>query len=122
MDRPNKRKLQECEEKVEELEAECEDAQEELHEAKYQYKRALQVWKDAVKRRNVAEDRKKALSTIIRAGRRVWQWKFAFVASCLLERVVGFWRGSKRPGVSKLIKFCFEVFFSSHKAQQGANA
>lgn len=71
MDRPNKRKLQECEEKVEELEGACEDAQEELHEAKYQYKRALQVWKDAVKRRDVAEDRKKALSTIMEVARPV---------------------------------------------------
>lgn len=71
MQKPSKRKLDEYEDKVDELEAACEDAQDELREAKHQYKRALQVWKDAAKRRNVAEDRKKALSTITEVARPV---------------------------------------------------
>ena len=71
MQKPNKRKLDEYEDKVDELEAECEDAKDELRDAKHQYKRALQVWKDAAKRRNVAEDRKKALSTITEVSRLV---------------------------------------------------
>ena len=69
MARPSKRKLTEFEDKVEELEAACEEAQDELHEAKNQYKRAVQVWKHSIEIRNVAEDRKNALSAIMEIAR-----------------------------------------------------
>jgi len=57
---------------VEELEAACEEAQD---EAKNQYKRAVQVWKDSMERRNAAEDRKNALSAIMKIARPVQRHK-----------------------------------------------